>query len=260
MGRSRFHAVYWPAFLLSAGHPIPTRIQVHPYISLDGTKLSKSSGTRLAPVEIAQTYSADDLRWWITSDVNPISDTDFTLQRLVSNANDTLANGFGNAVNRVTTLRHRQPRHQPVAQFDQPAASRLDTDVATALADFDRRAASEHITTAGAALNQQIDATEPWKLARRDRDSQHLAQLLETYLATLRNIAHAMAPITRRCPNEPSNSSRTTAHHHPSPSSPDSTPARQRHPVAPPAASATAGYSGDPPVGLIAGGPLGRWS
>ena len=82
-GILRFHAVYWPAFLASAGEPAPTRIQVHPYLTVDGAKLSKSSGVAVDPTEIVADYGADALRWWFARDVGLSADTDFTTARLV---------------------------------------------------------------------------------------------------------------------------------------------------------------------------------
>ncbi len=214
-GITRFHAVYWPAFLLSAGEPIPTRIQVHPYLSLDGTKLSKSSGSNVAPTDIADRYGADALRWWITSDVNPVSDTDFTLERLVTTANETLANGFGNAVNRVTTLRHRHPRtRRPGPSRAVGTTTEIAADVAAALADFDRRTATQLIVDDIVRLNQRIEADRPWALARRPEADQQLADLLADYVATLHDIAQALAPIT------PTLSARVLAHLDADPSGP----------------------------------------
>ena len=197
-GITRFHAVYWPAFLLSAGEPTPTRIQVHPYLTIDGAKLSKSSGAGASPTELTRRYGQDALRWWITSDVNATSDTDFTVNRLVTKANDTLANGLGNAVNRVTTLRHRY--HSPAGPTRHSrstgTATGLQADVATALADFDRRGATEHITHALADLNQRIEVDQPWKLAGRPDTIQRLTELLDGYVETLRQIARALDPVT----------------------------------------------------------------
>lgn len=132
-GITRFHAVYWPAFLLSAGEPVPTRIQVHPYLSLEGAKLSKS-GSGLSPTRLTDEYGADALRWWISSDVNATSDTDFTIDRLVTRANETLANGFGNALSRVTTLRHRHRHHDRAVQPRQSPPTAVSADLETDVA------------------------------------------------------------------------------------------------------------------------------
>jgi methionyl-tRNA synthetase len=105
-GIVRFHAVYWPALLLSAGEPLPTKICVHPYLTAGGVKLSKSGGTVVDPFEVAATFGTDALRWWLARDVARTTDTDFTPARLVGRANEDLAEGIGNVVNRIAGMVH----------------------------------------------------------------------------------------------------------------------------------------------------------
>ena len=108
-GVLRFHAVYWPAILLSAGLPLPTDILVHDYLTIDGRKISKSGGTGLAasPDTLAGRFGTDAVRWWLLREVPRVGDTDFTVARLITRANDDLANGLGNLVSRVTSMAHR---------------------------------------------------------------------------------------------------------------------------------------------------------
>jgi methionyl-tRNA synthetase len=194
-GITRFHAVYWPAFLLSAGEPLPTRLHVHPYLSVDGAKISKSTGSGRPPTDIVDSFGSDALRWWIADDVSGVSDTDFTVDRLVGRANDTLANGLGNAVSRVTALRHRTA----VTSLSRPSVGSLDPDVASdvarALADLDRCHACGRIVGAINELNRHIERSAPWKLARDPDRAHELDRLLATYVATLESIARAIEPI-----------------------------------------------------------------
>ncbi len=108
-GVLRFHAVYWPAILLSAGEPVPTDVLVHDYLTIEGQKISKSNASSAAadPVQLAGAYGSDAVRWWLLREVPRTGDADFTVARLVARANEDLANGLGNLVNRVISLVHR---------------------------------------------------------------------------------------------------------------------------------------------------------
>ena len=129
--------------------------------------------------------------------MSPTSDTDFTVDRLVQRANDTLANGIGNAINRVSTIRHRHAGHIDAALDGEPLAATagVRTSVAAALAEFDRRGATEQVTDAIDAVNQHIESAAPWKLLRDPSGADELAGLLGSYVASLDEIAQAIRPI-----------------------------------------------------------------
>jgi len=195
-GILRFHAVYWPAFLLSAGLPLPTRIQVHPYLTVDGLKLSKSSGRTVDPLAVVDTFGTDALRWWFARDVGAVSDTDYTASRLVERANDDLANGFGNVVHRVATLvRRARVGGVDVATCAQGARdAKIETIVAARLQEFDLRGATAALLDAIAVLNRDLESTAPWRYSP-GRDATELSEILGRQLATARAIAVAATPI-----------------------------------------------------------------
>jgi methionyl-tRNA synthetase len=195
-GILRFHAVYWPACLLAAGEPVPTHIRVHPYLTVDQLKLSKSSGVRIDPTQVVTTYGADALRWWFCRDVAETADSDFTVERLVARANGDLAGGVGNVINRIATLRHRHgsPPDPDAAPLD--AVASLPERTRGLIRDFELRHAARAIVDAVTVLNQDLERTRPWKLAEDPQAGAELHRVLSRQIATARAIADALLPIT----------------------------------------------------------------
>jgi len=189
-GVLRFHAVFWPAILLSAGQPLPTDILVHDYLTLDGSKISKSrpggrggpgspgAAQTADPVALAARYGTDALRWWLLREVPRVGDVDFTAARLITRANDELANDLGNLISRVVTLVHRYRQGEVPRPAAWPAADgRALIDVrdhvseraAAGVAGYDFRAATAAIWRLVEEANRYVDRAEPWRLARAER-------------------------------------------------------------------------------------------
>jgi methionyl-tRNA synthetase len=194
--------VYWPAILLSAGEPLPTEIGVHDYLTIGGSKISKSGplASEADPVALAGRYGTDALRWWLLREVPRTGDADFTAARLVARANDDLANDLGNLVSRVVALVHRYrdgrvPRAVISEDPQRSAASasalttarrRAPERIAAALATFDFRVAAAAIWDVVEEANRYVERAEPWRLARAERDGEASAgELLDGVLALL---------------------------------------------------------------------------
>ncbi|MGH3792455.1 MAG: class I tRNA ligase family protein [Pseudonocardiaceae bacterium] len=168
-GIIRFHAVYWPAMLLSAGVRLPDTIFVHEYLTAGGQKISKSAGNAEDPTDIAATYGTDALRWWMLRDVARAGDTDYTAQRLITRANEDLANNLGNLVNRTISMiqRYRQgvipglPADNPAADDLRAARAEAGPAIDRALADFDFRRAAEAILRIGDELAVHLQPLLP---------------------------------------------------------------------------------------------------
>ncbi|GAA4617506.1 methionine--tRNA ligase [Actinoallomurus liliacearum] len=197
-GVVRFHAVYWPAMLLSAGLPLPTEILVHGYLTADGRKISKSSDNTVDPTALVDAYGTDAVRWWLLREVPRVGDADFTHDRLIARADDELANGVGNLVNRVVAMIHRyrdgrppvlpgpggRPSVLPGPAGRPPvppgpggrsggevvaACERAPALVDAALGSFDFRAATEAVRAIVDAANRFVNQVRPWELARAER-------------------------------------------------------------------------------------------
>jgi methionyl-tRNA synthetase len=156
-GIVRFHAVVWPAILLSAGLPLPDELFVHDYVTAHGRKIGKSLGNTVDPGEIIGRYGADALRWWLLREVPRVGEVDFTDSRLVETVNRDLANGIGNLVQRITGLGGAVPDG-----FARVSALRDAVDAA--IAEFDLRAATGTITAAVDAVNRDIERLRPWTI------------------------------------------------------------------------------------------------
>lgn len=103
-GILRFHAIYWPAILLSAGIRLPTKIIVHGYITINGAKMSKSVGNVISPKDVVDEYGTDALRYYLARHINPFEDSDFTKEKFKEAYNANLANGIGNLTARIMKL------------------------------------------------------------------------------------------------------------------------------------------------------------
>jgi len=213
-GVVRFHAVYWPAMLLSAGEKVPTDILVHGYLTENGRKISKSSGSVADPYDLVTRYGTDAVRWWLLREVPRGADADFTADRLVARANDELANGFGNLVNRVVTMiqRYRAGRVPP-SLGDAPGAADLDAAIqsapaaiASALEGFDFRRATGAVWSIADEANRFVNLTRPWALAKSGAAAD-LDAVLAAALRACQAIGTCLAPflpsaaalITRQC-------------------------------------------------------------
>jgi methionyl-tRNA synthetase len=204
-GILRFHAVYWPALLLSAGVPLPTRILVHDYLTVDGRKLSKSSGNVVDPVALAARFGNDALRWWLLREVPRVGDADFTVERLAARSDEDLANGLGNLVNRVVAMVHRYRRGRvPRAAAAPAGAERLAAachrapglvDEALEVGDFRRATAAVWAIVEEA--NRFVEAARPWELARAERAGappERLDAVLALLVGACRLLGEELAP------------------------------------------------------------------
>jgi methionyl-tRNA synthetase len=188
-GITRFHAIYWPAILLSAGEPLPTTILVHDYLTRDGRKLSKSLGDTVDPTFLTERYGADALRWWFVRDVPRKGDADFREELLAARANE-LADDLGNLVNRTIALVRRSGLEALAAGPPVDGAGGLQAAIDDALRAFDFRAATTSLWEVVAEANRFVAETRPWELAADDR----LADVLATLLATCRLVAQELEP------------------------------------------------------------------
>lgn len=203
-GVTRFHAVYWPAMLMSAGLPLPSEIVVHGYVTASGLKLSKSLGNVVDPSDLVDRFGAAAVRYFLLADLSPFTDGDFSEDRLVARYNSDLANGLGNLLNRATsmTVRYRDgvvpgpgaAGAPEKALLDQLAASERESR--SAMAGYDHRDALARVWDLVRRTNAYVDERSPWHLAKKD-DETSVAELdaaLHHLVGAVRQLGRLLVP------------------------------------------------------------------
>src|SRR3954454_20504757 len=197
----RFHAVYWPAFLMSAGVPLPKQVFGHGHVLLRGEKMSKSAGNVVDPQGLADAFGVDALRYFLLRDVTFGHDGSYSPEAIVARVNADLANSFGNLAQRTLSFiaRNLGGRLPGEGRPDPADADLLETvrqATAEALpAHFERLQPSQGIEAwlrAVFACNQYIDAQAPWAL--RKGDPERMEAVLATLCAALIDLAVAIQP------------------------------------------------------------------
>jgi methionyl-tRNA synthetase len=200
-GIIRFHAVYWPAMLLSAGVPLPTTIFVHGYVTVEGAKISKSLGNVIDPVALVNQYGSDAVRYYLLREIPPTEDGDFALERFIRAYNNDLADQLGNLLNRVVSMIGRYydgvvPASGPVQDPDRAligVAEGLRARVDAAVERFALNEALAAIWDLVTTANRYVGEVEPWVLAKRRKAGGEDGAAAEVRLASsLYNLAEAL--------------------------------------------------------------------
>jgi methionyl-tRNA synthetase len=184
----RFHTVYWPAFLMSAGLPMPKQVFGHGFLLSRGEKMSKSLGNVVDPIELAELFGVDALRYFLLREVSFGQDGSYSPEAIVTRVNADLANSFGNLAQRTLSLIFKNcDGYLPAirghngddnALFDLVGAA-VSRDIPAQFEDLAMSQALESWMQAVFACNAYIDVQAPWGLKKTDPER------METVLATL---------------------------------------------------------------------------
>ncbi len=199
----RFHAVYWPAMLMSADLPVPGRIFGHGFLTKDGKKMGKSLGNTLDPVALVDQFGADAVRYYFLKEIEFGQDGDYNQTRFINTVNADLANDLGNLLNRTLKMAHKYFKgYVPNVggadvSADHPLKSYGSTLGEIVVKAYDNLAFSEACATILTLVqmgNKYIDEQAPWKLYKQGQ-LDAVGQVLYSVLESVRLAAYLLCPI-----------------------------------------------------------------
>ena len=199
----RFHAVYWPAFLMSAGVAVPKAVFAHGFLLNRGVKESKTLGNTSDPGELADRYGVDVLRYFLLREFSFGQDGSWSHEAIVSRGNAELANSFGNLAQRVLSFIAKNcggafAAHAPALAADAALRDKVSRACSIELPEaFDRLAFAAGLEAwmqAVFACNAYIDEQAPWAL--RKTDPARMERVLATLCGCIRDLAIAVSPVT----------------------------------------------------------------
>ena len=196
----RFHAVYWPAFLMSAKIPLPKKVYGHGWILSGEEKMSKSKGNILDPIDIIDKYGIDPLRYYLIKEVSFGNDGSISQDRLEDCINSDLANNYGNLCQRVTAFAEKNcslkiPKIKNFHENDLMMLDKFTKNLPTIRKEIDNQNINFYINFIISALfeaNKYFNDQEPWK--KKD-DSDRLDTIVYTSLEMIRKISFMLYPI-----------------------------------------------------------------
>jgi len=197
----RFHAIYWPAFLLAAGLPLPRRIFAHGWWMSDGQKMSKSLGNVIDPFDLIERYGTDPVRYFLVDEVAFGGDGDFSHPKLVQSVNSKLANELGNLAYRSISFAYKQcgqtvPTPGALTAEDEAMLSTALDTLPILRGHVDSLALHRYtqaVSTVAQDANRYIDVQAPWSLKKSDPD--RMQTVLWVLLETLRRIGIMYQPV-----------------------------------------------------------------
>ncbi|MFM8937296.1 MAG: methionine--tRNA ligase [Vulcanococcus sp.] len=199
----RFHAVYWPAMLLSAGLPLPEKVFGHGFLTREGQKMGKSLGNVLDPAALLERCGRDAVRWYLLRDIPFGDDGDFQQQRFSDLVNNDLANTIGNLLNRTSTMARKWfaeavPPAGPASGSDHPlalASASASGTVLNSLEQLDFRSAAEAALQLAISANGFLNEQAPWSRMKQEGSRDQVGADLYAVLETARIVALLLAPL-----------------------------------------------------------------
>jgi methionyl-tRNA synthetase len=199
----RFHAIFWPAFLMAAAFPLPRTVFGHGWWLRDDAKMSKSKGNVLDPYVILKTFGPDPLRYFLLREIPIGLDGNFSHEGFIHRVNSDLANDLGNLVHRTLTMIQgyfkgtvEEPGDEEAGEAElRKAFQALKARTAGHFENYAVSRALEEIWAYINSVNRYLADNEPWKLAQDDGQKKRLARILYQTASAIRGVAFLIFPV-----------------------------------------------------------------
>ena len=204
----RFHAVFWPAFLMAAKLPLPKKVFGHGWILSDDKKMSKSLGNILDPLEIIDKYGIDQLRYYLIKEVSLGNDGSISLENLKNCINNDLANNYGNLCQRVFSFikkncNNKIPSNSKLNDSDRQLLNNLKDSLPKLISLMNNQELNEYIkkvVSFSFDANKYFNDSEPWAVKKNDPD--RMNAILFTIVEQIKNISILLNPIIPNATNK----------------------------------------------------------
>ena len=192
-GIGKFHVLYWPAMLISAGLDLPTTEFIHGYLTTEGEKMSKSLGNVVNPEDVVTKYGTDAVRYYLLGAVSSTKDGDFSVARFENFYTAHLVNGIGNLTSRILTMIEKyQENKVPAVVVDIFETEKFWLDYESAFAKFDFEEVVKNINSLVSKIDLKISEEKPWEKVKTCED---ISVLLYQLVEGLRHLALSLVPI-----------------------------------------------------------------